>query len=192
MKKILALTVLSFFLTKCAAGENKPQAAAGGPSKKEIKENIRLLDDSLKTMYQEIMQNPDKQVPSDMINRAIDLKMEFYNSFPEDAFAAECLDKVQQLHLQEKSYAKSVEAGDLLIAKYPRYKQRAQVLMSVASTYDYMLKNIPMATKYYQMLLDEYPKMNPETREMIAFRMEHIDLTFEEMVELQMRNIPSK
>jgi len=191
VKRYLVLIVLSFFLIRCAAGENKTEAHAE-PSKKELKESNKLIDDSLKVMYEEIMKDPSKQIPSDMIMRAIDLKLAFYHNFPDDKFAAECLDKAHQLYLQEKTYVKSVEIGDILIEKYPRYKYRAQALMSVASTYDYMLKNIPMAKKYYQMLLDEFPKLNSETREMITLRMEHTDLTLEEMIELQMKNIPSK
>ena len=42
------------------------------------------------------------------------------------------------------------------------------------------------------MLLKENPNLEKETKEMVEFRLEHIDLTFEQLIELQMQKISKK
>ena len=39
--------------------------------------------------------------------------------------------------------------------------------------------------KYYMQLLREFPKLPEETKEMVEFRLAHLDMTFDQLVEMQ-------
>lgn len=182
-------TILFFglILTFASCGPNT-ENPDGRPTPDALKAQIQQADDSLKTYYAEVMKEERSKIPASSIEKAIDLHRLFYVYYPKDEFAPECLDKMHQLYLQEKSYRKSVETCDTLIAKYPAYKKRNEVYLSAASTYDYMLKDSVNAKKYYNLLLQS-PKIDKDTKESVAFRMKHLSLSLDEMIELQIKNI---
>lgn len=171
---------LLFFLAACGSKATEE----GRPAADQLKSEIQQMDDSLHLYYAAVMNGETEKIPSGALQKAIDLHLDYYYYYPKDDYAPECLDKVQQLYMQEKSYTKSAETCDTLIAKYPSYKNRAEVLLNAASTYDYFLNNKAQAKKYYEMLL-AMPKVRRDTKESVAFRLKHLDLTLEEMAELQ-------
>ena len=160
-------------------------------SKETLKSSIKEMDDSLKVLYKELMKDESKQIPSLAIIETINRYLAYYKNYPEDNFAPECLDKVQQLYLQEKVYEKSLEYTDTLLMKYPKYKNRASLLLNAGSTCE-ITNDKAKIKKYYTQLLEEFPNLDKETKEMVEFRLKHINLSFDELIELQMKNMSKK
>jgi tetratricopeptide (TPR) repeat protein len=185
MNKLARLVITGIFLSSIACGV-KSKPSDGSPTAEERIQEITQMDDSLKIYYQAIMQNGDSKIPQSSIQKAIDLQMAFYYQFPKHEFAAEALDKAQQLYLQQKEYVKSANVCDTLIANYPNYKQLKSVLISAASTYDFMLRDTIHAKQYYQRILN-LKKLDPETKQTTSFRIKHLDMTLEEMIEFQIK-----
>jgi hypothetical protein len=68
--------------------------------------------------------------------------------------------------------------------KYPEYENRPMVLESLATAYDIYLqpRKKDKVEKYYQLLLKENPNLPKEKKEDIEFRLENINLSFEELI----------
>ena len=60
------------------------------------------------------------------------------------------------------------------------------VLQSMASAYDLFIipRKKELVIKYYTMLLKENPDLPQEERENVQFRLDNIDKTFDELIEL--------
>lgn len=185
MNLLFVTLVLVAFGCGNGANEDKRPPAA------DLKKEIAQTDDSLKYYFKQVMDGKLETVPVFTLNKAIDQHLAFYRYYPKDKFAAECLDKAHQLYLQTKEYGSSVLTCDTLIAAYPKYKNRKDVYLSAASTCDYMLRDTTKAKTYYQLLLKS-PGVDEETRENVAFRLKHLSMTFDEMIEFQMKQIESK
>lgn len=183
MKNVLVMCCLALLAVRCGETTENPD---GRPTADALKEQIAEMDDSLKVYYAEVMNGNSDKVPVRALEKTIDLHFQFYHYYPKDEFAPACLDKIHQLHLQNKEYTKSAKACDTLIAKYPTYKNRNEVYLSAGSTYDYFLRDSTNAKKYYELLLKN-PKLDKDTRESVQFRMKHLGLTLDEMIALQLK-----
>jgi hypothetical protein len=189
MKSLICALFLGLLLQSCNSQvTNAPEKI----TKNELKAQISESDDSLKIVYAAFMKDPNQLVPNALLERAKSLNLQYYRTFPKDDFAADCLDKYQQLLSNDKKYVQSVLYADTLVSKYPKYPKRASVLLGLGSTYDMLLNDSTQVRKYYTMLLNEYPKLDAETREQVTFRLAHLELTFDQMIELQVRNIQGK
>lgn len=182
MFKFIVFSVVLVGLASCAG--TKTENADGTPTIEKLKYDIQVIDDSLKHYYQQVMNNQIESVPNDAIQKTIDAHLTFYHYYPKDEFSAECLDKVHQLYIQQKLYVKSVEIADTLLAEFPKYKGKKDILYSIATTYDFMLNDTVNAKKYYEKML-AIPKLDKETRENIAARINLIGMSLDEMIEFQ-------
>lgn len=169
--------MLVLMLVSC---QEKPDIDNGYVTKESVLEEIARIDDSLKIYYEEIMDNKRNELPISTLEKAIDLHRKFYNKFPEEEYAATCLDKIHQLHLQKKEYGKSVQICDTLFVHYPNYENISEVYFSAATTYDYLLADTSNARKYYQHLLDS-PKTSKSIKKEIKMRLPYLGMTPEEM-----------
>lgn len=183
MRNVFIACCLLLLWTSCSETTENPD---GRPSIDDLKAQITEMDDSLKVYYAEVMNGNADKVPMHAIEKTIGLHFQFYHYYPNDEFAPECLDKIHQLHLQNKEYTKSVQMCDTLIAKYPTYKKRNEIYLSAGSTYDYFLRDSTHAKKYYELLLKN-PKLDQDTRESVQFRLKHLSLSLDEMIALQMK-----
>ena len=182
MFKLIVFTVTAALLLSCAG--TKTENSDGTPTAEKLKSDIQMIDDSLKIYYQQVMNNQMASVPNAAIQKTIDAHLTFYHYYPKDEFSAECLDKVHQLYIQQKLYVKSVEIADTLLAEFPKYKGKKDVLYSVATTYDFMLNDAANAKKYYEKIL-AMPKLDKETRENISTRIKLMGMSLDEMIEFQ-------
>lgn len=180
---------LVFSLASC--GDSKKDSKEI-PTQEFLKERIQEMDDSLQQAYEKIMNEGSTKIPSLLIYEAINRQLDFYHNYPTDPFSANCLDKVHQLYMQEKVYDKSVEYADTLLLKFPNYKYKKEVLLSIGSTYDTMLGDTSMVRKYYTKLLKEVPNLDKETKSMVQFRLKNLSLSFDELIDLQLKNIAAK
>jgi hypothetical protein len=182
MFKFIVVSVFAVIMASCAG--TKTENSDGTPTVEKLKSDIQMIDDSLKIYYQQVMNNQIESVPNDAIQKTIDAQLTFYHYYPKDEFSAECLDKVHQLYIQQKLYVKSVEIADTLLAKFPKYKGKKDVLYSVATTYDFMLNDAVNAKKYYEKIL-AMPKIDKETKENISTRIKLMGMSLDEMIEFQ-------
>lgn len=169
--------LLALVLMSCKA---KPELDNGVVTKDSLKKEIALIDDSLKFYFDEIMDDKRSELPQSTIDKAIELHHTYYYKFPKDEYAAECLDKIHQLHLQKKEYGKSVQVADTLFVHYPKYDNITEVYFSAATTYDYLLGDTANARKYYQVLLNS-PKTSKAVKKEVEMRLPYIGMSPEEM-----------
>lgn len=110
----------------------------------------------------------------------------FYQKYPENEFAANCLNKLHLIHSADRDYKTAAAYADTLLEKYPKFPERAIVLESQYNTYDMFIKprNKEKAKKYLQMLLDENPDMDAEQRKDFEYRLKYIDLTIEQLISM--------
>lgn len=162
------------------------------PTKEELVSKIKVMEDSLKGLQANL--NTIKQIPNlthfELINRLLD----YYHNYPEDTYAAECLDKVHMKYSGMGIHVRAVEYADTLLNKYPDYVNRAMVLESQGSTYDIFIqpRDTAKVRYYYELLLKENPEMEKDKREGIKDRLKHLDMTFDEFIEYKMNAIVSK
>ncbi|MBI2257839.1 MAG: hypothetical protein HYU67_02960 [Flavobacteriia bacterium] len=150
-----------------------------------IKTDIKSTDDTLQHYYKLLMENKIEQIhPNHFINATQNYLL-FYRKYPNDSFAPVCLDKAQQLYTQQKKYALALKYTDTLLKHYPNYKDNPTLLVNAGSICDAILNDRKKTQYYYQKLITQYPSIDKETKEMVEFRLKHIDLSFDEMIKLQ-------
>jgi len=110
-----------------------------------------------------------------------------YMNYPKSDEAARSLDKLHMVFTGLGNYVTATKYCDTLINNYPKYDNRALVLESAASAYDASLlpRDSTMVRKYYTMMLDEFPKLDPEKRADIQKRLAYNKLTFEQFIQIQ-------
>lgn len=162
------------------------------PSKEELVDKIKKMEDSLK--YLQANMDAVKQVPNltriEFINRLLD----YYHNYPEDDYAAECLDKVHMVYSGMNVHVRAVQYADTLLEKYPKYVNRALVLESQGSSYDIFMqpRDSAKVRYYYELLLRENPGMDNEKRMGIKERLKYNHLNFDQFVDMKMKSIAVK
>jgi hypothetical protein len=186
-KYLIFFSVVSLIVACSESKENETTT-----TKESLKAQIQEMDDSLKVWYKLVMDGKESSVPSLAIYETVNRHLAYYRAFPEDEFSATCLDKAHQLYMQEKAYDLSIAYADTLLLKYPKYPNKAEVLLSVGSTYDVVLNDTSKVRVYYTRLLKEHPSMDKDVRNQVSFRLKHLNKTFDEMVEMQIKNLSKK
>lgn len=190
MKNILFLSMLSAALIfSCTSKETKKGNDI--PTQAYLKKEIKEMDDSLQILYKNMMEISGYKFPNLALNEAIYTNLQFYHYYPKDTFSAKCLDKVQQLYLQKKAYQLSLDYTDTLLLKFPKYKERPNLLLNAGSTGE-ILQDTTIIRKYYTQLLSENPNLNAETKEMVEFRLKNLNLTFDQLIDLQIQKMSKK
>jgi tetratricopeptide (TPR) repeat protein len=110
----------------------------------------------------------------------------FYQKYPENEFAANCLNKLHLIHSADRDYETAAAYADTLLEKYPKFPERAIVLESQYNAYDMFIKprNKEKVKKYLKMLLEENPDMDAEQRKDFEYRLKYIDLTIEQLISM--------
>lgn len=167
---VAALTVV---LYSCG-GSNEPQ------TKEEFIEAFENYEDSL-------MKNTDAQSDTKVGVQYAERCLEIAHKFPKDPEAPKYMDKAHMIFSNLGLHSRSVALADTIITMYPRYENRSMVLLSAATTYDMFIvpRKKDMVKKYYELLLKEDNKLPKKQREEIEFRLKNINLTFDELIELQ-------
>lgn len=190
IKFVFGLTVLLIF---AACGNDKKDGNdAPKPSKEELRGSIKQMEDSLKGLQANLSEI--KQIPNltriELINRLL----AFYYNYPEDTYAAECLDKVHMTYSGMNVHEKAIAYADTLLNKYPKYVNRAMILESQGSSYDIFMqpRDSAKVRYFYQMLLNENPSMDKDKRTGIKDRLKNNHLNFDQYIEKKMEEIAKK
>lgn len=183
---VLALGVV--LMNSCGTSDKDEEGKAG---RVELKNKIKEMEDSIRDLQANLPQT--KTIPNlthfELINRLLD----YYHAYPEDDYAAECLDKVHMKYAGLNILTRAVQYADTLLEKYPNYINRAMVLESQGSSYEFIEpRDTSKIRYYYTKLLKENPKMDREKREGLKLRLRHLDLTFEEFIDFQMNEISKR
>jgi len=189
-KIIFGLIVLLIF---AACGNDKENGNdAPKPSKEELRGNIKQMEDSLKGLQANLSEI--KQIPNltriELINRLL----AFYYNYPEDAYAAECLDKVHMTYSGMNVHIKAIAYADTLLEKYPKYVNRAMILESQGSSYDIFMqpRDSSKVRYFYELLLKENPSMDKDKRAGIKDRLKNNQLNFDQFIDKKMNEIAKK
>lgn len=132
--------------------------------------------------------NPDVAV------QYADKCLEIYRSFPHSKEAPKYLDRAHMILTSAGMSQRAVLYADTLIRRYPNYNNRPMVLMSLATAYDMFLvpRNKQKAEKYYKMWLEENPKAPADQRSDVKYRLQYIDLSYDEMLNRETPETPVK
>ena len=151
-------------------------------------EGLKTVIDEKVTDLQELPGTEDQLEKRDTMRvELIRSLLDFYHTYPEDAYAPECLDKVHFVYSAMRDYRTAAKYGDTILLKYPDYINKEMVIESQYNTYDMFVvpRNKEKAKYYLELWLKEFPDMDAEKKEEIQQRLKYIDLTIEQMIELQ-------
>lgn len=153
-------------------------------TKTAINTKIKIVEDSLAYHYKLMVNNRVDSLPSEMILRAIALYESYYHQFPKDSLTPIYLDKIHQLHTQEKRYTYAVNWVDTLLQQYPNYTNKAELLYSAATTSDLYLLDTNRIKRYYTRLLDDCPKLKKNIRLEIENRLRNLKYPYLEYLKI--------
>ncbi|ASS50098.1 MAG: hypothetical protein A3D31_11050 [Candidatus Fluviicola riflensis] len=175
---VIGMLGLIAVLTACSSGE-KNEAV----TKESLVKEITLFEDSLK---RNLVPSGSREVTIDYAEKCLAV----YRNYPKSKEAPKYLDKAHVILSSNGLHGLAVLYADTLINKYPDYKNRPMVLQSMASAYDLFIipRKKELVYKYYTMLLKENPDLPKEERENVQFRLDNIDKTFDELIELQLKD----
>ena len=177
LELVLAVGMLTLL---AACGGNTSDKKEGKPAKEQLVEEVKLFEDSIK---KRLVPEGNKTVMT-----YSEKCLAVYRNYPESKEAPAYLDKAHIILSGSGYHNLAVLYADTLIRKYPAYDNRPMVLQSLASAYDMFIipRKKELVIKYYKLLLKENPKLPKEERKNIEFRLEHIDKTFDQLIEMQM------
>ena len=166
---------LLVLLTACSGG-----AAKETVTQEALLQEVTVFVDSLK---RNLIPAGSREVTINYAEKCLAV----YRNFPKSKEAPKYLDKAHVILSSNGLHGLAVLYADTLINKYPAYKNRPMVLQSLASAYDLFIipRKKELVVKYYKMLLKENPNLPKEERENVQFRLDNIDKTFEELIDLQ-------
>lgn len=172
MKYIFVVFACVFFLFSCNRSQITDKKIQVGHSDfVHIEKQIVALEDTLHVYYQQLMDNMVDTLPLKTIHV---LERNYIRAFQlgkAEENAPIYLDKLQQLYIQEKKYALSLDWTDTLLVYYPMYKQKAALLLNAATTAEVFLKDRKKMEYYYNRLLTEHPKLKKEVVDMVKLRL---------------------
>lgn len=180
MKLFASLYIVALIIVGCSSSAQDPVEARTG---------IKALEDSISKMSLKL--ELGEKIDTLMTNRLKSKLIHFYQSFPENEYAPEYLDKLHMLYVGERDYETAMSYADTLIKNYKDYINRPMILESMANAYDMFIqpRDVSKVRYYNDLLLKENPKMDKTKRAEIEFRMKHIDLSIDELIEMQMDSI---
>lgn len=180
MKVLTTFYVIALLFVGCSSSAQDPVQA---------RTEITELEDSISKVSLKL--ELGEKMDTSMINRLKAKLVAFYQTFPENEYAPEYLDKLHMLSIGERDYETGMRYADTLIKNYKDYINRPMILESMANAYDMFIqpRDISKVQEYNNLLLKENPKMDEEKREEIEFRMKHIDLTMDQLIDLQIESL---
>lgn len=183
--KYLAILLIFGVISSCQ--ENEEVAVLDEQSPAFLKERIQEMDDSLNLLMEKALTEKEFAIDRLVYHEAANRNILFYKSFPDHDFAPEALEKAASMYMSINLEPRAAEWRDTLIQNYPNYKHILSVLELQKSFYDnFETYNPEMIKKYCQMMLDKGGnQLTQEKRDDIQFRLEHIDLNFKELIQLQ-------
>ncbi len=185
MRQLLFFFAVVLVLVSCSRETDSNSFDSNNLNDKTaLNKKINLVEDSLKYHYNLIVNNKVDSLPSSMIQRAIALYESYYHKFPNDSLTPTYLDKIHQLHTQEKRYLYAVNCVDTLLQNYPNYSHKAEVLYSAATTSDLYLLDTNRIKRYYKRMLVDCPKLKKKVKVEIEKRLSNLKYPYLEYLKI--------
>lgn len=184
MIKVFVL-VISTIVLLSACSNQSTNNDAGEVTPESLKTSIQNIDDSLKGLYDQMMENPSFNIDSGVYMEAIRRNKAFYESFPEDAFAEMALNKIASLYFQLNMDEEALKWRAVILEEYPEAKNRMSLLELQMSHYSSDENFSQEKIEYYANELLKIEGLSDEKKEEYEFRLAHSDKTFSELIEYQ-------
>jgi tetratricopeptide (TPR) repeat protein len=177
MKKIIFACIcgLAVLAAGCKGEQTTEESIEGSITPDGLKGEIMQIQDSLRKSMPE--------VPKDLYDLAISKNMQYFDHFPEDDFSAECLDRVQGYYNQLQKLNKAVIITDTLLARFPDYKGKKELMYNRAVNLD-LIRDTARARAAYQDYLKTFPNLSPAEREDIEELIKLVPYSIEERIKM--------
>lgn len=182
MKKLAVLALLfSAILVSCGEKTEEVEVA---PTIESLTKDIAMLEDSIMRMSQEEDVYGKQMI--NLIRQQLHEKLRYgYQNFPEDKNAPRFLTKLHMSYASIGVDEMASRYADTLIADYPQFKDRRQIIESQILYYSmkepYDSKKTEELVKL--VLEDDNIILTEEQRADYEYRLENIDLTMEQLME---------
>ncbi|MCH2225373.1 MAG: hypothetical protein MK066_11450 [Crocinitomicaceae bacterium] len=190
MKKYLGIVLVAGLIVSCG-GETKNDKSykTEVPEASVLIEGIKVLEDSVLKLSMDL--NGPKQMKGLAQQALIEKLLLLYRTYPKHEKAPSCLDKVQMAYSTIGVHELAAKFADTLLMKYPKYENRLLIIESQITNYDQFIKprDKEKVKSYYEMIFKDFPNLSEEKKEDYQFRLDNIDLTFDELIEKQMERI---
>ncbi|HLW39586.1 MAG TPA: hypothetical protein VKX31_04280 [Brumimicrobium sp.] len=189
MKNFFLITLslsFAFLLTSCSNQTTNDEKQEITPA--YLKAEVERMDDSLKGIFDNVMENPNFQVDRKVYLKAIEVNLNFYESFPEDPFAETALNKIASLYFQLNLDQEALKWRGIILEKYPEAKNRTELLelqMSHYSTDEFFSQEM---IEHYAHELLKTENLSETKKEEYEFRLKHSDKNFSQLIEHQILN----
>lgn len=174
--------MLALGMSAAACSENKKTGEnSEKPELEALKERVSAYEDSLSKGTAKMDAGQTQCV------YYAEMCLDVPKNYPESKEAPAYMDRAHMIFSSCNLHRRAVITAEELIREYPSYKNRQMVLISLATAYDIFIlpRNKDKVRYYYEQLLKENPDMPKEEREGYEFRLKYIDLSHEELIELQ-------
>lgn len=177
MRKFLFLFLCGLTVTvvSCKGDTAADETSESGVTADGLKGEILSIQDSLR--------NAMPEVPKDLYELAISKNMQFFDHFPEDEFSAACLDRVQGYYNQLQKLNKAVIITDTLLARFPDYKGKKELMYNRAVNLD-LIRDTARARAAYQDYLKSFPNLSQAEREDIEELIKLVPYSMDERIKM--------
>lgn len=189
MKKYIILFLVIAMLVRCGndssdSKENKVD------SPEELLTSISQIDDSLQAMIDKKMRVDTFKINKLVYHEAINRNKQFFELYPEHDQAEQALENIASMYMQIGVESEAAKWRDSILTHYPNNKNKLGLLEMQMNYYDYDNYNPEKITYYAEQLLalENLPEGKKEDYE---FRLKHIDKSFDELIEIRMKEMDS-
>lgn len=168
MKNLIAILSIGLFLFAC--GQEEVEKGPKDEFKDKISEQEARVTELSKKM------NGESDTDSAKVELA-NILLDYYHQYPKDDYSANCLSKVHMLYTGLGNIRLAVAYADTIIANYPKFVDRAQMIESQILAYEISIapREIEMITKYLNLWLEENKQAPKEKVAEMKDHLEHID-----------------
>lgn len=154
-------------------------------SEEVLRASIQEMDDSLMAMMREANEAKEYTINRAAYYEAINRNKDFYFNFPEAPFSETALNNIAALYLQLNVESEAAKWRDTLLTRFPNTEHKIGLLELQMNYYDFN-EYTPEKIKFYATELLAIDDLPEEKREQYEFRLEHLDKTFEELIDFQL------
>lgn len=163
-------------------------SSEGERSQEEIKTDISDKEAQLAKLSEKIKSMDELDSANTQL---LDVLLEYYHTYPDDEYAANCLSKVHMVHSRSGEYNLAAAYADTLLQKYPKFVDRSQMIESQIQAYEMLIKprNVEKIKKYLQLWLKENKNAPKEKIEDMQYHLKYVDMSLEDRMRQNMQEL---
>jgi hypothetical protein len=183
MKNIAFCILFTTLLMSCGDQTENPSSSKDEFTVVGLKKSIEVIDDSLSMLTKKKMKDPNFKIDRLVYHEGINRNKKLFETFPEDDYAKTALEKIASLYFQLQVEGEAAKWRDSILIHYPNTESKIALLEMQMSYYDYNNHNKEKLEYYLNRLLS-LNTLTEEQRKDYEFRLEHIDKSHSELMEL--------